>query len=191
MSDNSGVISGNSSSKPFIDFNNITTIDHLKLMLKDIFGEERAIEISQEIGQVLSLLMGWREVRPWSEFFAVFKPPQLNWGLLEQRLATNFLHYRTNYLVLCTGIFTVRAVFAPVMLLSIVLCLALAVYFLIIVKLPIVVAQYTLRNREKSICIVVFSILFMSLTGALVRLIWTLLMVLPFLFPLFTRNMII
>lgn len=178
MTDIGGGASGTSSSRPFIDFANITSIDHFKLMLKDIFGEEKAIEISQDIGQLLSLLLGWREVRPWGEFFAVFKPPQLNLGLLEQRLATNFLHYRSNYLVLCTGIFTIRAIFAPVMLMSIVLCLSLALYFLVIVKLPIVLGQYTLKYREKSIFLVIFSLFFMSVTGALVRLIWTLLMML-------------
>ena len=162
--------------KSFINFLNPQISDHLKLMLKDIFGEEKAVEISQDIGQLLSILVGWRDIRPWAEFFAVFKPPQWNWGLLEQRLATNFLHYRSNYVTLCAGIFTVRVIFSPSMLFSLIICLSLTVYFLLIAKMPIVVGQFTLKYREKCVCLAGFSIIFLSLTGALVRLIWTVFM---------------
>jgi hypothetical protein len=188
----------------FINFNSAQLIDHLKLMLRDIMGEEKAIELSQDLGylhylkiffkkknnltisffflfssflgHILSHFIGWKDIRPWSEFFAVFKPPQLNWGLLEQRIATNFLHYRSNYFVLSTGIFTVRAIFSPSMLLSLLFCASLAIYLLLIRKLPIVIGKFTFRNRDKSLFLISFSILFLALTGALVRLIWTFLM---------------
>lgn len=37
--------------------------------------------------------LGWGEMRPWSEFVAEFKQP----SNLEDRLTTNFLYYRSNY----------------------------------------------------------------------------------------------
>ena len=169
-------VNNTSGKQPFIDFNNITTWDHFKLMLKDMLGEEKAAELANDIGHFLNIFIGWRDVRPWVEFFAVFKMPQWNLGLLEQRLVSNFLHYRSNYFVLCVGIFVIRAIFSPTMLLSLTICLASAVYLLLIVKMPIVIGQFTLRYREKAISIFLVSIVFMSITRALVRLIWSILM---------------
>lgn len=168
MKSDSAQLDGNTPNAPYVDL--------IKASLVQAFGEEKAAELGLDIQNFLNILIGWRNVRPWSEFFGVFKMPQADCDLLKQRLATNLLHYRSNYLFLCAGIFSLRAIFAPTMFLSLLLCSALAIYFLLIAKMPIVVGEYTFRHREKVIFLSCFSILFMTLTGALVRLIWTLLM---------------
>ena len=40
----------NTTGNNFINFNSAQLIDHLKLMLRDIMGEEKAIELSQDLG---------------------------------------------------------------------------------------------------------------------------------------------
>merc|ERR1712166_850276 len=43
--------------------------------------------------------LGWGEMRPWNELVAEFKRP----SNLEDRVTTNFLYYRSNYVALVAG----------------------------------------------------------------------------------------
>ena len=90
-------------------------MEMLKSSLVSYFGEEKASEIAIDTQAFLNFLVGWRNIRPWGEFFAGFKLPQADCDLLKQRLATNLLHYRSNYLILCVGIFSVRSVLSTTM----------------------------------------------------------------------------
>lgn len=48
--------------------------------------------------------LGLKEIKPWGEFFARFKAPRAwNLNVLDERLTTNFLHYRGNYSVIAAG----------------------------------------------------------------------------------------
>ena len=106
----------------------------------------------------------------------MFKPPQWNTKHLEQRILTNLLHYRSNYLVICTGIFILRIVFAPFMLLSL-LCVGLfCFYVLAVLTKPIVINDdLTLTLMHKQAACAVVSIVFLVLSGSLEKLLWTLL----------------
>lgn len=70
-------------------------------------SQARAEIILDDLGDAVEQLkrLGWKEQRPWPEFFAVFKPPEWTANALEQRLATNLLYYRTNYLIISAGFF--------------------------------------------------------------------------------------
>ena len=95
-------------------------------MLSDALGSEKVTESRDDIESFM--INFWlMNSRPWNEFFAVFKPPQWNYGLIEQRISTNCLHYRSNYILLCVGIFAVRMVFSPLMLLNLMICAAGAI----------------------------------------------------------------
>ena len=142
-------------------------------MLSDVVGAEKAAEIKNEIEVVVSNLIIWKTVRPWSEFFAVFKPPQWNYGLVEQRVTTNCLHYRSNYIIVCVGIFAIRVVFSPMMLLSLMICTFTTLYLLKVVKMPLIVGRWTLKYRDKCIILLGLSLSFLTFTGILMRLIWT------------------
>lgn len=64
--------------------------------LKSIIGERLAEDLLEELAILFQQLqvLGWKQLRPWNEFFAVFKTPQFNWKHLELRVTTNFLQYR-------------------------------------------------------------------------------------------------
>eukprot|EP01031_Cornospumella_fuschlensis_P002651 gene2651-3313_t len=71
-------------------------------MIRDVLGDaatEELMDALKLVGEKIQVL-GWKEMRPWSEFFASFKPPQFDSRHLEQRITTNFLHYRSNYVVI-------------------------------------------------------------------------------------------
>ena len=141
-------------------------------MLSDALGSEKVTESRDDIESFM--INFWlMNSRPWNEFFAVFKPPQWNYGLIEQRISTNCLHYRSNYILLCVGIFAVRMVFSPLMLLNLMICAAGAIYLLKVMTVPLIIGHWTLKYRDKSLIILVLCILFLTFTSTLLRLIWT------------------
>ena len=64
-----------------------------------------------------------REQKPWSEFFEKFLWPEH----LDERLQTNLLYYRANYLVVTGGVVIVALLLQPALLLCAVLCSVLIV----------------------------------------------------------------
>ena len=55
-------------------------------MLRDVLGEKATTELVEELNDLYEQLqiLGWREIRPWSEFMAGFKVPDLNAAHLEE-----------------------------------------------------------------------------------------------------------
>jgi hypothetical protein len=149
------------------------------MKLDEVCGEHRAKELKEEIGYALQTLMIYvntKDLRNWTEFFAVFKPPQWNSKHLGQRVLTNLIHYRTNYILIVAGIFGVRLVFAPFMLLSLVCVGAFCFYFLVILNKPIVINDnVTLTTIHKQAVCGLVSALFLVLSGSLEKLLWTML----------------
>jgi hypothetical protein len=91
-------------------------------MLKDLLAADKATELSEEIGYLMSemnVLLS-KERRPWDEFFAVFKPPQSKLKHLEQRVVTNILYYRSNYVLICACVILLRVIVNPLLFLSII-----------------------------------------------------------------------
>ena len=122
------------------------------------------------------IFISTKDIRNWSEFFAVFKPPQWNSKHLEQRVLTNFLHYRSNYLLIVAAIFGIRIIFAPFMLLSLVCVGAFCFYFLAVLNKPIVINEnITLTTVHKQAVCALVSALFLVLSGSLEKLLWTML----------------
>ena len=143
-------------------------------MLKDYLGEQHFKEISEEMGHFIEQMktLGWKDLKSWNEFFGVFKIPQWNLKHLEQRLTTNFLHYRSNYLVICIIITLMQILFNPLVLLSLICITLFSIYFLILVKKPIVIGDMTINDKSKIYISVIGSILFLAISGALERLLW-------------------
>lgn len=126
-------------------------------------------EVSEELGFLIDRIrtLGWKEIRDWNDFFAVFKPPQWNIKHLEQRIVTNFLHYRSNYVVICGVILLLQIILTPTVLLSLIIICAYSTYLLVLVKGPLVIADYTIAENNKKILCLVSSLVFLILTGAL------------------------
>jgi hypothetical protein len=146
-------------------------------MIRDVLGERITDELLEEINLLYNQIkvIGWKEIRPWGEFFAVFKPPQLNIRHLEQRITTNFFHYRSNYILICAAVSSFQLLFSPTLLLSLVLVFSFCTYFLIIHKKSIIIGDLQIDATGKQICCLVLSIVLLAVTGTLERLIWTIL----------------
>jgi PRA1 family protein len=146
------------------------------MRLEEVLGETRGKEVAEEMGTILEQIksLGYKEMRSWNEFFAVLKPPS-SWSYknVEQRLLTNLVHYRSNYMAICAGLFGIRIIFAPYILLALICVVAFAVYLLIIVNKPIVVGEFAIDDRMKQGIVAVTTSVFLALCGALERLLWT------------------
>lgn len=143
------------------------------MSLEDILGKKGAGKLREEFGELLEKvrIVGWKDLRPWNEFFGVFKLPQIN--NIRQRITTNLLHYRTNYLYICGIVFALQLLFHPFVLLSLVLIIAASAYSLLIVTKPIIISKDIVINKQvKQILTAVLSFIFLGLTGALEKILW-------------------
>lgn len=147
-------------------------------MLNDIIGNMNTERIGEDIGELIEALrtLGWKEQRPWPEFFAVFKPPSITYKDIEQRVVTNFLQYRANYIAISCGIFALRILFAPVLFLCIVLCATVSSYLILVLKGPILIGELKLDDKMRSIICAIGSFIFLGLCGALEHLLWGLIL---------------
>jgi hypothetical protein len=114
----------------------------------------------------------WHQLRPWQEFFGTFKLPQRDMKNIEQRLSTNWLHYRSNYICICAVITMLQIIFAPVVFLVLVICIGVCMYFLLIRKKPIEVGNVEIDDKMKLYGCSGFSFLVMALSGVMVKLLW-------------------
>lgn len=86
--------------------------------LSDVVSERDLLFLRDSAGALLAQLAQVRrvvrkELRPWPDFFAVFKPPS---DSLAQRVVGNVNHFWSNYLVVAGAVFAVRVLFAPLLL---------------------------------------------------------------------------
>jgi PRA1 family protein len=146
------------------------------MRLEEVLGESRGKEVAEEMGSIMEQIksLGYKELRSWNEFFAVLKPPS-SWSYknVEQRLLTNLVHYRSNYLAICAILFGIRILFAPYILLALICVITFGVYLLVIVNKPILVGEFTVDDRLKRVIVGSVTLVFLALCGALERLLWT------------------
>jgi hypothetical protein len=123
---------------------------------------------------IIIYIIGWKEQKPWSEFFAVLKLPQWNAKHMEQRVTTNLLHYRSNYIIICAIIFVLQIIFAPFVFFSIIFVTAFCIYMLVIThNVPIVIGETSIDNKGKKYITMLASIVFLGLSGAIEKLLWS------------------
>jgi hypothetical protein len=140
-------------------------------IVKEYLGENAREELLHALEQLK--ILGWKEIKPWSEFFSVFKPPQWNVKHLEQRMTTNLLHYRSNYLIVCLVIIILQMIFSPYLILVLLLVTAFNGYALFIYKKPLIIGEYTFNDTTKLYACVGISAIFLVISGALEQLLWT------------------
>eukprot|EP01036_Dinobryon_divergens_P022465 gene22465-30722_t len=65
-------------------------------MIRDLLGNRTTNELLEECALLFhrAKKFMWKDLRPWSEFFAVFNLPQGNSRQIEQRVSTNLIHYK-------------------------------------------------------------------------------------------------
>ncbi|CAM9356259.1 unnamed protein product, partial [Pylaiella littoralis] len=110
-----------------------------------------------------------REMKGWGEFFARFKAPKTwNTKVLDERLTTNFVHYRGNYSVVAAGLLVIGIISNPYVLLAL-LCSALLLTFLFPTgdrPRAVRVGERTLESQERLAVAVIGVSCILGLTGA-------------------------
>lgn len=144
-------------------------------MLRDVLGPGPADDLMDEMQILYQQIatLGWKEMRPWAEFFASFKPPQFNVKHLEQRITTNFLHYRTNYVMVATGILVVQILFSPMIILSTAVIFCLYTYLTHVHKGAFRIGDFILDGKGKQYLFFVLSAIILLSSGTLFKLFWT------------------
>ena len=147
------------------------------MMLKDILGETKANVVSNELGHFIEQCKhyGYKDIRPWTtEFISDFKLPQWNIKHLEQRVITNLLHYRSNYLIICIIIYLIQLIFSPITLISLIL-ISLLIFYVMIINhnQPIVIGEVIINDKGKRFLTIGITIVFLFISGILGQLIWS------------------
>lgn len=140
-------------------------------ILKEYLGES---ELKDMLHVILGFIekVGWTDMNPWTDFFAVFKPPQLNAKKLEQRIVSNFIQYRSNYIIISIVICLISLLFHPILLISLIALGIFTIYFTIYVKTSIKVAEVTITTKGKRYICLGLLILILGLTGGITRIVW-------------------
>ena len=146
-------------------------------MLRDILGEKATDDFIEELNSLFEQIkiLVWKELRPWGEFFAVFKLPQFNVRHLTQRISTNLIHYKSNYIIVCSTIFLVQILLSPLLLLTLITIVLFSGYFILLYKKPITLGEITLNDSVKKFLSGFGSVILLSITGTLEHLIWSIL----------------
>lgn len=145
-------------------------------MIRDVLGHEATDRILNEVEPLLQQLqtLGWKEIRPWGEFFATFKAPQFAAKNLEQRVTTNALYYRSNYLAVCCGVLILQVLFAPMILVSSIMIAGLYAYLIHVHKGAFRVGDIVFDRRGKSYLFLGLSLVIMFVSGTVYKVLWAL-----------------
>jgi len=143
-------------------------------MLRDVLGERATTELVEELNDLYEQLqiLGWREMRPWSEFMAGFKVPDLNAAHLEERVTTNFLHYRSNYAAICAVLILLQVFLSPMLLVAVPLAIVFCCYVLVVHKRPVKIGDVVISTYGKQTACAIFCLFFFAVSGVLERLVW-------------------
>lgn len=143
-------------------------------MLRDLLGDRATGELMEELNDLFEQLkvLGWKEIRPWGEFFGDFKPPEMKQSLIEDRVTTNFLHYRSNYAVICAVLLLLQVFLSPMLIVAVPLAVTFCCYILIVHKKTIKIGDIVITDSHKQTACAIFCLFFFAITGILERLVW-------------------
>ena len=143
-------------------------------MIRDLLGNRTTNELLEECALLFhrAKKFMWKDLRPWSEFFAVFNLPQGNSRQIEQRVSTNLIHYKANYCLACMMIFICQILLSPIFLLSLILVVTLFGYFFFVQKKTMRIGDAVINEHGKLIICSMFSLILLVITRTLEYLIW-------------------
>lgn len=141
--------------------------------MRDVIGDFKTDMLISEIKEFAEKLNknGLKSPRPWQEFGSGFRPPK-NKQEIEERLQTNFMLYRANYIVLLGAIMIWSVIMSPFSMAVLLVC-AGAFALLLGWPRPLEVLGRVLTPRDKMMVASGFSFLFLLATGAMTLLIWS------------------
>ena len=98
-------------------------------------------------------------------------------GGIRQRCLTNVNHYWANYVCIAIVIFVLRILFAPFLLVSLIVLIAFNGYFIAYISEVQITSDITLAGWSKTAVAAVISFVFLGLTRGLEHILWNLLLV--------------
>ena len=101
-------------------------------------------------------------------------PPQ---GGIRQRCLTNLNHYWANYIIIALIVFTLRILFAPFLLFSLLILIAFNVYFIVYIGEVQITSEVNLSGWKKNTAAAAVSFIFLGLTRGLEHILWNILLV--------------
>jgi hypothetical protein len=143
-------------------------------MIRDLLGNRTTNELLEDCALLFHRVKKfmWKDLRPWSEFFAVFNLPQGNSRQIEQRVSTNLIHYKSNYCLACMLIFLCQILLSPIFLLSLILVVTLFGYFFFVQKKSIRIGEAVINEHGKLVICSIVSLVLLIITRTLEYLIW-------------------
>lgn len=113
------------------------------------------------------------KIQPWSDFFTGFKPPQPDKKYIEQRISTNFVHFRSNYIIINCIITFIIFLFSPLLLFILLLYFCATFYFLFVMKpAHIQIGELSITSKGKRYISIGVLLVILLLTGGLQKLAW-------------------
>lgn len=143
------------------------------MSLRDLLGPAKTEQVLDQIHVFAeqAKTLGLKELQPWDEFFTGFKPPK-SWTRedVEKRVVTNFLQYRTNYVLACMGVVVLSLVTSPALILVLLLCAGLWFYVMVVKAGSIVIGDSEYDETKKAIACGGATLMLLVLFGQLLKL---------------------
>jgi hypothetical protein len=97
----------------------------------------------------------------------------MNYNNISQRVGTNLLHYRSNYIFIAAVVMLVKIIFSPLLLISLCICAGFFYYAFVIHNEPFTFGEnMRVDGSSKAVVCGVVSFIFLALTGSLENMVW-------------------
>lgn len=144
------------------------------MSLRDVIGDKASTDVMEQLHEFWSACkaIGWKDMRPWSEFFGAFKVPQLNLRHMEQRMTTNLLHYRSNYLSVFLVLFVLNCLYKPSLFFTVLTCTWLFIAAFVLVKKNMHIGDVIIKRSHRLYLCISLTIFMLLVTSTLESLLW-------------------
>lgn len=143
--------------------------------MRDVIGDFHTDHLMGEMKELTEKLnkLGLKSPRPWGEFVrpSAFKKPKDKKDV-EERIQSNLVLYRANYLLVLAGIMSWSVIISPFTMGILLLC-AGAFAFLLGWRGQLEVLGHVLTSRDKMWAASGFSVFLLLISGAMIKLIWS------------------
>ncbi|EKU21383.1 rab acceptor 1 [Nannochloropsis gaditana CCMP526] len=143
------------------------------MTMRDVIGDFKTDMLMSEMQDFTEKLNKWglKSPRPWNEFAGILKKPK-NKQELEERLQTNFMLYKANYILLLAGIMSWSVIISPFTMGVLFVCAGVFALLLGWPQ-PLEIFGRLLTPKEKTMIAASFTFFLLLITGAMVKLIWS------------------
>lgn len=160
----------------FVDISIYTGMSEQVLSLRKLLGPERGRAVLSAFEEVEDKCRSvLKHCHDWELFMKDLKPPlQWNRTYIETRICSNLLFFRCNYFVIMWAALFLGVLLNPVIIFAVTIVVLWYVYFLVLLKGPMMVAEYEVDPQMRLVICTISACAFFTLTGALEAVFWSL-----------------